>query len=119
MYGHVICNIMKKDHQGENKSQKEQHINKKHLHEKLRGHQGSGVGRQTHSFLYIKAKVTDKPTIVNVSLHFHSSPGLTHQTCTEDTAVKTTDCICSLQGEVNPRTINQEILGKQKLVFTF
>ena len=53
MYGHAICNIMKKDHQGEKRSQKEQHINRKNLHEKLWGRQGSGGGGRQRHISYI------------------------------------------------------------------
>lgn len=86
------CNMQYNEERssGRKHSQKEQHINKKNLHEKLWRCQGSGGRKQAHDFLYIKAEPTDRPTWANGSLHFHSSPGLTHQTSTEYIAVKTT-----------------------------
>lgn len=89
MYGHAICNIMRKDHQGENTVRKSSILTRKTCMENYGDAKVLGGGRQTRSLLYIKVEAADRPAGVGVSsrLSFfpRPDPSDTHRThCHED-----------------------------------
>lgn len=84
MYGHAICNIMKKDHQGENIVRKSSILTRKTCTENYGDAKVPGGGRQTRSLLYIKVEAADRPAGVRVSSPLSFFPKLdpsdTHRT---------------------------------------